>query len=223
MKIFFRLSLMLALSLMMLSCSKEEDVTVNSKSSSFQAKNNGLTTTQVNALKAECLKFSTSQSFLLMRAKSDEFATKLHNPNADLSSREKLEIWLSNNLSTTYFKKKQDALDIYDDLVSKAGIFIAANTTFINSLSGATNEQLHIILGPILLDPPVTQVNSACENACNERFDYQMGRYDFNYIIAFEEGGDNAGYMAEFEYIYASFVKEEVDILNSCLGACNDE
>lgn len=158
--------LFLALSLMLFSCSKEdESVTVNSQTE-FQLKGGGLNQQQVEQLRADCYAFSTSTEYLNMASKAKDFSNMMnHNYDKTLTTRADFETWLDNNLSLTQFATKQDALDMLDDLESKTITFYDANSKFYDSMLLADEEQTVYILEPI--QPQLqTESTSFCAVGC---------------------------------------------------------
>lgn len=219
--------LLVALALTLFSCSQEEPIVV-SETSSIYVKDKELKETEVTELRNECITISTSSEFLEMRERANEFVAALNNSSADLTSRDNLEKWLDNNLSTTYFETTKDGLDMLDDLASKAKNFLETNQTFFESLSNATKVQVNIILEPIFIPGEFVAITSSCSENCNNDFQNQLEFEDFAYSNTVEainnsfllpDGKKLAYGLAEAAYV--SGVKAAISTYDTCLDSCD--
>ncbi|KAF2519554.1 hypothetical protein E0W68_04200 [Flavobacterium salilacus subsp. salilacus] len=217
--------LIVAFSLILFSCSKEENDVTGTSEAEFMLKSGGLTQTEVDQLKSDCFTFSTSSAFLNMRAKAKAFAEKLNyngDPNLSYpSSRRDLESWLDVNLSITQFITVQEGLDMYDDLENLSGIFYTANDSFFKTLPRATGAQLQVILEPIEPELPPVETNSACDQDCVEQglnyVDFAVSNY--NNTVAFANGSDELIGIAESNL--SSSIQFAAYLTTSCFEECD--
>jgi hypothetical protein len=219
--------LIVAFSLMLFSCSKEENDVTSTPEAEFMLKSGGLTETEVSQLKSDCSTFSTSSEFLDMRTKAKAFTEKLKydkDPSISYpSSRQDLENWLDVNLNVTGFTTVQEGLDMYDDLDNLAGIFYIANDNFFKDLSRATGTQLQVILEPIEPEFPVVPTDTECDTNCViQGLDYvEFATNNYNNTVAFAESTGDSQWLSIAESNLSSSLQFAAYLTSSCFDECD--
>lgn len=227
--------LVLMLSVVLFSCSQEEDTIMQDDSSTIAksastargGEEEGLTEEEVELLTAECAAFSTTWQFQEMRGSAAEFTEKMNGAKPDLSSLEDFEFWLDNNIGLTTFVDTKEGLDKFIDVADRAGVFISANNTFLQNLSGATKEQVAIILQPIHIAEPAPVADSECSETCGAQYlsNYQFNQDVYDYTVA---NINSSNFTADFkkiqlakaEYMLKEGIKSSVATLQSCVAGC---
>jgi hypothetical protein len=218
--------LLVALSLMLFSCTQEEDVTVSAQSK--LTKSGGLTPTEVESLKRDAEIISQSSEFLAMRVKAKEFAVMLNHTTPDFSSLQNFESWVNLNVGLTKFATKADCMQMLGELKQLTGIYLAANETFFKTLSGATLGQYQIILLPINPPNPIPVTNSSCDDDCfadaAAQDDFAFRAYE-SHLDAIVNNPFYTSEQAEWAFNFAeaslnSTLDNNTYNLNLCLDAC---
>ena len=236
MKKAFKFSLVLTLGLMLFSCSQEEDKiqenAILSQDANFRIKNEGLSEKDVIELTNMCTVMSNSAAFKNMRAQSATFSEMMnYHVDNTWSKRTDVEGWLNSNLSLTKFTTVQEGLDMFDSLTAVSKNVYGANSYFFESLNGATDPQLTIILDPIKPVYPVLAVSAAmdCMDLCvwsaNATMDHAFNVYnatvrniEMNNSMTYNQPAAYAAADAAFDSALNEAYQAGID----CLEACED-
>lgn len=161
-----KLCLMASLLIILFTSCSEDTIHTDLKENTARREKGSLTLTEVEELKAEMHEISISTEWIEWQAKIKEFANKINYKKLEITSRDDFAKWIESNLSSTNFATREEGVESFNNLLSRAKSVLEKNSGFFASLGAADLSQIQIILTPICPDFPIVSTSNSCINLC---------------------------------------------------------